>query len=87
MDLESNMRNYKDEIDNQSLRNNDLKRNNDFLAEKIAKLEIERRNLSGDMDSLKQNLESKNDESDALRSKLNDAANKFEQTFTKQEGA
>lgn len=64
-----------------------MKRNNDFLAEKIAKLENERRNLCGDIENLKQSLESKNDECDAIRSKLNDAANKFEQTFTKQEGA
>jgi chromosome segregation ATPase len=66
---------------------NDQKRNTEFLAEKLSKLENERRNLLADNSSLKQSINNAEDDRDALKNKLNDAANKFEHTFTKQEGA
>lgn len=57
------------------------------MNETISTIELDKSKYMHENEQLQKDLEKTLDERDVLRDKLNDAADKFEHTFTKQEDA
>lgn len=64
-----------------------MKKNIDKLNQTISNLELDKNKICHEAEQLEKDLIKTVEERDSLKEKLSDAADKFEETFTKQESA